>query len=238
MFDFACFPLVPYVNRIAHGRFVWEGEEHRLAPNYAGQAHPLHGLGWLAPWSVLTSDDTAVTMELLHAGDAVWPWPFHSVQTFSLSGSGLRGTLSLRNEGDSPVPWALGFHPYFAKSRGDRFTFSASGVWLADAEMLPVAHAAADALGDWSKAAPLTRTGLVDHCYTGWDGTARIARSDGDLVLTGANTPNLHLYVPPNADFFCAEPMTAMPDAVNRPATPIIGPGECRTIEMSIAMVG
>src|SRR3954447_8734945 len=33
------FPLVPYANRIAGGRFVWLGQEHRLAPNFGDSAN-------------------------------------------------------------------------------------------------------------------------------------------------------------------------------------------------------
>ena len=47
--DAACFPLVPYVNRIRGGRFTFRGREVRLAPNMAGDPSPLHGQGWLEP---------------------------------------------------------------------------------------------------------------------------------------------------------------------------------------------
>src|SRR5438309_12080262 len=50
--DAACFPLVPYVNRIRDGRFTFRGREVRLAPNMAGDPSPLHGQGWLNPWQV------------------------------------------------------------------------------------------------------------------------------------------------------------------------------------------
>ena len=34
--DAACFPLVPYVNRIRGGHFCFRGRDVRLAPNMAG----------------------------------------------------------------------------------------------------------------------------------------------------------------------------------------------------------
>ena len=48
----ASFPLVPFVNRIRGGRFVCGEREVELAPNMAGDPSPLHGQGWLHPWSV------------------------------------------------------------------------------------------------------------------------------------------------------------------------------------------
>ncbi len=57
--DMACFPLVPYVNRIRGGRFSFRGREVVLKPNMAGDISPLHGQGWLAAWSVESSSERA-----------------------------------------------------------------------------------------------------------------------------------------------------------------------------------
>lgn len=233
-FDLACFALIPYANRIARGRLPWGDEEYRLAPNHAGQAHPLHGLGWLVPWAVTARDDAAVTMEMRHPGDRAWPWRFSAVQTLTLSAAGLRARLTLSNDDDRAMPCSLGFHPYFAKTPGDRLVFSSDGMWLADREMLPIAHAPANAMGDWAAGAPLDRDALIDNCYTGWSGQARIARGGDVVVVEGGDTPHLHLYLPPDADFFCLEPVTAIPDAFNRSTAPVLAAGECATIEMRI----
>lgn len=232
-FDLACFPLVPYANRIAGGAFTWQGEAVRLPPNHPGQAHPLHGTGWLLPWTVTATDETSMTMRLEHAGHATWPWAFAAEQRLALSTEGLLATLEVVNTGERAMPASLGFHPYFAAA--DRLRFVADGVWLTDDEMLPMEHAAADALGDWSAGGALVRPDLVDHCYTGWRGVATIVRDDGDVVLTGEGTPALHVYVPPREDFFCAEPVTAMPDAVNRGEAATLAPGARTTIGMRIA---
>ena len=80
----------------------------------------------------------------------------------------------------------------------------------------------------------MSRADLVDHCYTGWGGRAVIARHDGDVVLTADGAPALHVYVPPGEDFFCAEPVTAMPDAVNRGEAAVLAPGARMAIGMRI----
>ena len=53
--DAACFPLVPYCNRIRDGRFRFGGREVVLPPNFAPEPHSLHGLSWQAPLVVLSS---------------------------------------------------------------------------------------------------------------------------------------------------------------------------------------
>jgi len=228
----ACFPLVPYANRIGFGRFDWGGTSYRLACNYPGQQHPLHGTGWLARWDVVAHTDTAITMNLSHVGNDDWPWDFTAEQQLALSPAGLTITLSVRNSGDRTMPVSLGLHPYFA--RADSLRFSATGVWMVDDTLLPVTHAAADTLGDWMTDGTLRRRDLVDHCFTGWEGRATIARADGDISLTAQGASSLHVYIPPGEDFFCAEPVTAMPDAVNHDAARELSPGEEARITLTI----
>ena len=50
--QFASFPLVPFSNRIADGRFEWDGEQIEIDPNFAPEPHAIHGVGW--PASVST----------------------------------------------------------------------------------------------------------------------------------------------------------------------------------------
>jgi aldose 1-epimerase len=45
----ACFPLVPYANRIAGGRFAFGGHRVALPVPERFAPHALHGDGWLRP---------------------------------------------------------------------------------------------------------------------------------------------------------------------------------------------
>lgn len=70
--DAACFPLVPFSNRIAHGRFAVAGQEVGLRPNFpsADHPHPLHGFGWLLPWTVVRHEPGEIVMEHLYQAGA------------------------------------------------------------------------------------------------------------------------------------------------------------------------
>ena len=159
------------------------------------------------------------------------------MQTVRLTAEGLAVTLTVTSRDAGAMPVSLGFHPYFTRTGVRSIGFATQGVWLADAAMLPAELAPADALGDWSAGAGLERADLVDHCYTGWDGTVRIARDDGDVVVRGTGTGLLHVYVPPGEDFFCVEPVTAMPDAFNRAVPAVLQPGESHAITMTLTAV-
>ena len=47
----ASFPLVPYANRIAQGRFAFDGADHQLPRNFGDHPHSIHGFGWQASWT-------------------------------------------------------------------------------------------------------------------------------------------------------------------------------------------
>src|SRR5438046_5329294 len=71
--DMGCFPLVPYCNRIRGGRFRFRRREITQQPNMAGDPSPLHGHGWLAPWTVVEQSGSQVHLLSHHQPDE-WPW--------------------------------------------------------------------------------------------------------------------------------------------------------------------
>lgn len=233
-FDSASFPLVPYANRIASGTFEWEGRDYRIPPNHPQQRHPLHGTGWLEQWQMDWSDETSVKLSLRHAANDHWPWDFSAEHRLELRADGLRVGLSLTNTDTRSMPASLGFHPCFVWEEGHRLAFKAEAVWLADEESLPTKKAPTVELVDWSGGRELKHPMLIDHCYVGWEQTCRIARPDGDIELRGEGTPAFHLYIPPGQRFFGAEPVTAMPDNINRSAAQAVDPGVSMAIGMSI----
>jgi aldose 1-epimerase len=86
--DAAGFPLVPFVNRIRGGCFTFQGRQVRLSPNMAGDPCPLHGQGWVNPWSTeSTSESEAVLVFHHEAGE--WPWDYEARQSFRLVGDTL-----------------------------------------------------------------------------------------------------------------------------------------------------
>lgn len=235
--DTACFPLVPYANRIGDGRFAFAGIDHALPLNADGQAHPLHGVGWKHSWDVAESDARAATLVHTHPGDAHWPWIYGAEQRFELGGAGLRVTLSVANRDTAAMPVGLGFHPYFPATPETRLRFTADAVWLTDAGLLPVERVPAGQLADWAAGDAVCRAALIDNAYEGWSGSATIETPGRTVRLGGEGTPYLHVFTPPGADFFCAEPVGTMPDAVNRaPLVQALEPGRTHRIAMTLAL--
>ncbi len=211
------FPLVPYANRIAHGQFTWGGRSVSLAPNFGDHPHCLHGDGWLAPWTAAQAGADLAILDLDREGGD-WPWAYSARQTVQADREGVTFELELLNRAESAMPAGLGFHPYFPDRSDARLTANVESVWLASEDGLPTTAAAADTFGDWASGAPLRSTALIDHCHAGWAGLAAIVLPRQGLMVrmtASANLGYLHIYSPPGEDFFCVEPVSHRPDALN-----------------------
>src|SRR6187399_481226 len=55
----ACYPLVPYSNRIAHAKLRFAGRDFELDRNFGDHPHSIHGVGWQRPWRIVARDDSS-----------------------------------------------------------------------------------------------------------------------------------------------------------------------------------
>jgi len=216
------YPLIPYANRIANGRFSFGGENFQLGLNFAGHPHSLHGNAWMRVWTVISAQPTRVHLSLDHQPprDPVLQWPFayHTEMIFELDPLGLTVDMSLRNDDARPFPAGIGLHPYIARDVGTTLQFNADTVWTNGPDALPVAREAVSGHWDFTTARPVTNT-QIDECYAGWGGTASVVWPSAGRRLTieaGLPFDHIQLYTPPLRDFFGLEPVSNMPDAINR----------------------
>jgi aldose 1-epimerase len=223
--EMACFPLVPYSNRIAHGQFRFAGVTYRLALNFGDHPHSIHGVGWQRAWRVTHAARDAAMLSLRHSPDAGWPFAFAAEQRFRLTPTALHVDLAITNQHTAPVPAGLGLHPYFP--RGDAaLRFNAEAVWRNGADHLPSERVAVPAAWDHTAARTIGSVAL-DNCFEGWDGAAVLTWPDRTLTIEASDIFRcLIVYTPPGQDFFCAEPVSHMNDAINRDAMHVLAPGE------------
>lgn len=226
----ACFPLVPYSNRIAHGRFVWDGREVRLPRNFGAHPHAIHGLGWQAPWAVAASSATSATLTCAHDG-SIWPWAFDTGQDFTVVDDGFDVALSVTNRGATDMPAGLGLHPYFPNPPATRLTAALDGWWRTDAFVMPLDHVA-EARDDWSHR--LHAAGTTDHVFTGLHGPVVLDWPTHRVMFTAsANAQWLVVYAPAGDSITAVEPVTQPTDALNlsgQPGVARLAPGETLTL--------
>jgi len=244
--DLASFPLVPYSNRIADGRFAFNGRKVQIAPNWPAvdARNPLHGLGWLSAWETVACTADRAVLVHRHDGGPDWPWPYRATQTFALDGRGLSLTLVLENIGDGPMPAGLGFHPYFPRDGQTRYLGLHRTEWVTGADGLPIGRSDRPQAVDWWRGAPVGAR-IVDTVYGGRTGDLQIVQPTWDMMIRLSASANLGftvVYVPQGQAFFCVEPVSHATDSFNADpnatARRSIAPGACSRAHIDIEVCG
>ncbi len=216
-FQTACFPMVPYVNRVAGGRFSFGNHAVRLQRNWAEDPHPLHGQGWRACWTVTAASKASASMYFEGGGDE-WPWRYRCEQRFQLLADTVSVELSIQNLSSEPMPAMLGLHPYFPEAATARMQAQLPRVWMTDKEALPTREEQTPGAWNFEPARAVGAVAL-DHGFTGWNGVALLTWPDRTLTVRAPDCRFLHVYTPAGRDFFCIEPQTAPPGALSRDPT-------------------
>ena len=172
----ACFPLVPFGNRVRGNRFVFEGASYELARNTDWDEHYLHGDGWTSEWRVAERTRRRARVVMRHDG-AGTPYSYDAEQTLALDGPTLTLDLEVVNRGAAALPFGLGWHPYFPLAPGTTLRAPATALWLEGSHWLPTELAAIPDDLDFSVARALPRR-WVNHGFEGWDGACEIAWPD------------------------------------------------------------
>jgi len=241
--DAACFPLVPYVNRIRGGRFSFRGREIRLKPNMPGDPSPLHGQGWLNAWMVDESDNCRAVFAYHHqAGECAWD--YEARQEFSLDERRLTVRVTCWNRSNDPMPCGLGQHPYFPCGRDTRIDTSVTSAWTIDEHVLPVEKVAAEGRYDLRKRLVCGQD--LDNGFDRWDGLAWMGDPGWpfDLLLSSSAAGFFQLYSPPEGGIFVAEPVTHANAALNAPESEwpelgmrVLEPGREMSLDMRLELV-
>lgn len=235
-------PVLFPPNRYEDGKFPWNGAEYRLPVNETARGNHLHGFFYDIPWQVddYGSDEqssyvvVAQRITETHPAYAYLPHKFTIKLRYSLSDAGLQQEVGVRNDGDSPMPCAIGFHtslnaPFAAGSSPSdcqmRMTIG-SRVDL-DERMLPNGSYAP--LGE---AELQMKQGNVSPYFDKMDNHYTAEPQDGrnvmELTDTRLNVTFVYdagtayrFWMIYNADanngFFCPEPQTNMVNAPNAP---------------------
>jgi len=235
--DSACYPLVPFGNRIRGNTFRFGGDVYCLSPNTDWDRHYLHGEGWRDEWSVEEQTDDSLSMT--HAHDAsCMPYAYMSRQRFLLTDSGMELYLSVTNTGERPMPFGLGWHPYFPMTPLTTLQTQTGKMWTEEEGWLPGAPVALPPELDFS-----TPRGLpahwVNNAFENWSGSAVVSWPERGTALRITADPifsTMFLFVSDTAfdpsyasDFFALEPMSHLPDGHNQPdlgGLTVLHPGE------------
>jgi aldose 1-epimerase len=231
--------MMPFSNRIADGRYRFDGRHYALA-NRRADGNAMHGLVRDADWTPAERDEINGSLlmrcDALAGGDvAGYPFELVCFARYRIEGGSLELSLSATNKAATAAPLAMGWHPYFRVPSGDRrdclLQVPAAYAVATDDRLLPLpgnsAYVPVASAGcDYRQPAVLGDARL-DTCLTDLqadhDGLIRSrlidARSDYTLELAQSRGA-VHVFTPGEQgsveDRVAIEPTELMPDAFNR----------------------
>jgi aldose 1-epimerase len=186
--------LLPWPNRIAAGRYVFEGETYQLPLSEVDKGNAIHGLcRWLA-WTPREHTAARLVLETVLYPQPGYPFLLGLEVAYALADAGLAVTTAAHNLGARPLPFGAGQHPYFrvGTMRVDTALLQvpAASTLTTDARAVPTGRAAvAGTPFDFRAARPIGALAL-DTCFadlaTDADGQTRVqlAHPDGTPRLT------------------------------------------------------
>jgi len=111
-------PLVPWPNRLADGRYTWDGEAHQVALTEPGKQNAIHGFLRWVPWQARVHDPDRVVMGARIHPQSGYPFALDVAVEYRLDADGLVVTTTAANQGDRALPYASGQHPYLSAGDG------------------------------------------------------------------------------------------------------------------------
>ena len=94
---------------------------------FDGKPYPMetHGLADLCPWEVDSVGPDGVTLMLQSTPltKFLYPFDFTLLVTYNLAGRTATIDLTVINDGDKPMPFSFGYHPYFVASKLENVDF-------------------------------------------------------------------------------------------------------------------
>lgn len=219
-FKAGCFAMVPFANRIADGRFRFQGRDFVLPINHQEDQMAIHGFAREHPWSAVNADETMLVLAQDFAQPNN-PYRFRARQKISLSDEGIHIGLAVQNTGSEPLPFGIGLHPWFVKTPNSTLSFASAGAFQRDLRGLPVPPLQPVTAFDPTGPKSLGDLPWLDGFFAQWrQQKAQLLRPEQEVAIDieayGA-FHHLHVFVPDNRAVLCAEPVSHAPDVINRP---------------------
>ncbi len=104
--------VAPWPNRIADGRYSFDGADHELPINEPERGTALHGLVYDTPWDLVEHTASSVTLGCTIEPTEAYPFTIALHARFSVGADGFRTDVTALNTGSRRAPYGVCPHPY------------------------------------------------------------------------------------------------------------------------------
>jgi aldose 1-epimerase len=183
-------PLIPWPNRLADGRYEFDGKVYQVPLTEPDKRNALHGfVRWLT-WRVQQQEPSRVVLGLDMYPRPGYPFALSLSIEYRLSEAFVSVTTTAVNAGRSRLPYANGFHPYLSVGTPsvDRCNLlvPAASWYETDERQIPIAKRSVDGTRYDFRTTREIGPMALDVAFTDLagdgDGKARVRLSAGDAT--------------------------------------------------------
>ncbi|WP_120521238.1 aldose 1-epimerase family protein [Arthrobacter celericrescens] len=110
--DFRGIIAAPWPNRIADGKYTFDGAGYQVPSNEPARGCALHGFAFEQDWTLESHEESAVTLFCEPAPTAGYPHALRLTAEYRLTEAGLRIAVTAANLGGTAAPYGVCPHPY------------------------------------------------------------------------------------------------------------------------------
>jgi len=200
--------LFPFAGELRDGRLTASGTEM-----------PRHGFGRRKPWAPIARTSSSVTLRLRPDDETFggFPYAFEATVEVEARARGVAIRLDVENRGDTAMPLAPGWHPYFpcpARQKRRVLRSVLHGVELPAPEPFEC-DVNVEAAADRRVAFELPTAGRIE-------------------IVSSENLRTLEVWTPAGAEFICVEPWVGPSNTINTAARVDVPPGGRAAFWLSI----
>ncbi|MGH7666451.1 MAG: aldose 1-epimerase family protein [Candidatus Dormibacteria bacterium] len=111
-------PLIPWPNRLADGRYRFDGVDYQVALTEPEKSNAIHGLLRWRPWKARRREPARVVMAATIFPLQGFPFMLDVEVEYRLGEGGLEVRTAATNLGSTPCPFGAGQHPYLSAGGG------------------------------------------------------------------------------------------------------------------------
>ena len=111
--------LAPWPNRLADGRYEFNGVRAQAALDEPERRNAIHGLVRWMPWTLQTRHQNQLSLRLQLHPSPGYPFSLLLELEYHVGREGLTVTTRAQSLEEGPIPFGLGFHPYLDRRARD-----------------------------------------------------------------------------------------------------------------------
>src|SRR5689334_1261965 len=111
-------PLIPWPNRLADGRYAFEGTDYQVAITEPDKHNAIHGFLRWRPWHCVEHEPCRITVATTLFPMMGYPFTLSVSISYEINDSGLTVKTTATNLGGKTAPYGCGQHPYLSPGAG------------------------------------------------------------------------------------------------------------------------